>query len=56
MAVGRSVYLEKSAKIQSAAIALGGQITELDPAAAREMAANDYRRPWELWKRTVTIK
>jgi HCOMODA/2-hydroxy-3-carboxy-muconic semialdehyde decarboxylase len=56
MAVGRSVYLEKSAKIQSQAIALGGQVTELDPEAARELAANDYRRPWELWKRTVTTK
>jgi ribulose-5-phosphate 4-epimerase/fuculose-1-phosphate aldolase len=56
MAVGRSVYLERSAKIQSQAIALGGQVTELDPAAARELASTDYRRPWELWKRKVTMK
>ncbi|HVT39256.1 MAG TPA: class II aldolase/adducin family protein [Gemmatimonadaceae bacterium] len=56
MVVGRSIYLETSAKIQSQAIALGGQLTELDPAAARELASSDYRRPWELWKRRVTMK
>jgi hypothetical protein len=43
-------------KIQSQAIALGGQVTALDPAAARELASTDYRRPWELWKRKMTMK
>jgi ribulose-5-phosphate 4-epimerase/fuculose-1-phosphate aldolase len=56
MAVGRSVYLERSAKIQAEAIALGGEVTYLDPEAARAWADNAYTRPWELWKRKVLIK
>lgn len=51
MAVGRSVYLEESARIQSDAIALGGEVTYLDPEAARSWADNPYPRAWELWKR-----
>lgn len=53
MAVGRSVYLERSARIQAQAIALGGELTYLDPEAARAMADNAYPRAWELWKRKV---
>jgi ribulose-5-phosphate 4-epimerase/fuculose-1-phosphate aldolase len=53
MAVGRSVYLERSAAIQAQAIALGGEITYLDPEAARAMADNAYPRAWELWKREL---
>ena len=56
MAVGRSVYLERSAKIQAEATALGGEITYLDPEAARAMADNSYERAWELWKRKLLIK
>jgi ribulose-5-phosphate 4-epimerase/fuculose-1-phosphate aldolase len=56
MAVGRSVYLERSATIQAQAIALGGEITYLDPEAARAMADNAYPRAWELWKRKVALK
>lgn len=51
MAVGRSVYLERSARIQAEAIALGGELTYLDPEAARAMVDNSYPRAWELWKR-----
>jgi len=51
MAVGRSIYLEASAKIQAQAMALGGEVTYLDPQAAREAAQNSYERAWELWKR-----
>ncbi len=36
-AVGRSIYLEMTAKIQAQAIALGGQLTYIDPEAARNM-------------------
>ena len=53
MAVGRSVYLERSARIQAQAIALGGELTYLDPEAARAMADSAYPRAWELWKRKV---
>ncbi len=38
MAVGRSVYLEANARVQEQAIALGGEISYLDPQAAREFA------------------
>lgn len=50
MAVGRSVYLEQSARIQAQAITLGGEISYLDPAAAAELAGNEYPRAWELWQ------
>ena len=51
MVVGRSIYLEESAKIQAQAMALGGELTYLDPQAAHAFAQNDYARAWELWKR-----
>lgn len=56
MAVGRSVYLERSARIQAQALALGGELTYLDPEAARAMADNAYPRAWDLWKRKVGSK
>lgn len=56
MAVGRSVYLERSARIQTDAIALGGELTYLDPEAAHAMADNAYPRAWELWKRSLRVR
>ncbi len=56
MAVGRSVYLERSARIQTDATALGGELTCLDPEAARAMADNAYPRAWELWKQRLRVK
>jgi HCOMODA/2-hydroxy-3-carboxy-muconic semialdehyde decarboxylase len=56
MAVGRSVYLERSARIQAQATALGAELTYLDPEAARAMADNSYPRAWELWKRRARSK
>jgi ribulose-5-phosphate 4-epimerase/fuculose-1-phosphate aldolase len=56
MAVGRSVYLERSARIQAQASALGGELTYLDPEAARAMLDNSYPRAWELWKRKVRAR
>lgn len=56
MAVGRTVYLERSARIQVEAMALGAEITTLDPEAARAMADFSYPRAWELWKRRVAAK
>jgi HCOMODA/2-hydroxy-3-carboxy-muconic semialdehyde decarboxylase len=53
-AVGRSVYLEISARLQAQAMAIagpGGKITYLDD---REVAASvpvqDYGRAWPLWR------
>lgn len=58
LAVGRSVYLELNARIQSQAIALGGDITYLDPEEARLlMEGGEHRgflRAWELWKQEVS--
>lgn len=54
-AVGRSVYLDLNARLQTDALALGGAITYLDPEEARKRdAPNVYDRAWELWKRKAT--
>ena len=55
VAVGRSIYLERNATLVTQAIALGGDITYLDPAEARQIVAagenGGYLRAWELWKK-----
>lgn len=52
MAVGRSIYLDMNARIQAQAIALGGQVTYIDPEAARRAAVNDFgKHSWDLWVR-----
>jgi HCOMODA/2-hydroxy-3-carboxy-muconic semialdehyde decarboxylase len=53
--VGRSVYLDLNARMQTQAITLGGKITYIDPEEARLYAApNNYDRAWELWKQQVS--
>ena len=58
--VGRSIYLELNAKLQTQAIALGGTVTFLDPQEARGvMAAGEnggYQRAWEVWKRKAAAR
>jgi HCOMODA/2-hydroxy-3-carboxy-muconic semialdehyde decarboxylase len=50
--VGRSIYLEINARVQSQAIALGGPIAYIDAEEARKYAASDnYSRAWELWRK-----
>jgi HCOMODA/2-hydroxy-3-carboxy-muconic semialdehyde decarboxylase len=53
-AVGRSVYLELSARMQMQSIALagpGGKLTYLDDAEVRASApVQDYKRAWPLWR------
>src|SRR5207237_9185421 len=53
--VGRSVYLDVNARLQTQAMALGGPITYLDAEEARIYYAtpDPYGRAWELWKRKV---
>ena len=52
IAVGRSIYLEMSARIQAQAIALGGQITYIDLEAARRTSGIDYgQHAWDFWTR-----
>ena len=60
IAVGRSIYLDMNATLQTTAIALGGPIRYLDPQeAGNVMAAGEnggYARGWELWKQQATSK
>jgi ribulose-5-phosphate 4-epimerase/fuculose-1-phosphate aldolase len=52
-AVGRSVYLEVSARMQMQALLLsqGGKITYLDDAEVKaSMPLQDYARAWPLWR------
>lgn len=53
-AVGRSVYLEQSARMQMQALLLagpGGKITYLDEAEVKtSVARQDYYRAWPLWR------
>ena len=52
VAVGRSIYLEESARIQAEAIALGGNVTYVDEAAALKRVDGDYgEHAWEVWKK-----
>jgi len=53
--VGRSIYLDVNARIQTQALQLGGgNVTYLDPQESQKvMEAGEnrgYERPWELWK------
>jgi HCOMODA/2-hydroxy-3-carboxy-muconic semialdehyde decarboxylase len=57
--VARSVYMETNARLQEEAIALGGQVTYLDPEEARQAEAAirpTLGRPWELWRRKALGK
>lgn len=53
-AVGRSVYLEMSAKMQAQAMMIagpGGHITYLDEAEVlASVPVQDYRRAWPMWR------
>ena len=53
-AVGRSIYLEQSARMQMQALLLagpGGKITYFDDAEVQaSMARQDYYRAWPLWR------
>jgi HCOMODA/2-hydroxy-3-carboxy-muconic semialdehyde decarboxylase len=50
-AVGRSVYLEISAKMQMQALALSQKINYLDEAEVRASTPlQDYKRAWPMWR------
>jgi len=55
--VGRSIYLEMNARIQSQAMALGGDVNYIsagESEAVLDAGENRrYERPWEMWKRQV---
>jgi HCOMODA/2-hydroxy-3-carboxy-muconic semialdehyde decarboxylase len=60
IAVGRSIYLDLNARIQTQATDLGGNVTYLDPEEARLVMAGGenrgYERAWELWKTKTGVK
>jgi ribulose-5-phosphate 4-epimerase/fuculose-1-phosphate aldolase len=50
-AVGRSIYLEASARMQMQAIWLSKSVTYLDAAEVKASApVQDYKRAWPLWR------
>jgi len=56
--VGRSIYLEMNARVQTQSMAMGGgRVTYLDPQEAQKMMDagenRGYERAWELWKSKV---
>jgi ribulose-5-phosphate 4-epimerase/fuculose-1-phosphate aldolase len=56
VAVYRAIYTESGAAIQQQAIALGGDVTYLDPdeaALADAVHLDVVARPWSLWKAEV---
>jgi HCOMODA/2-hydroxy-3-carboxy-muconic semialdehyde decarboxylase len=56
-AVGRSVYLEMSAKMQLQAMLLSSKITFLDAAEVKASApVQDYKRAWPLWREQALAK
>jgi HCOMODA/2-hydroxy-3-carboxy-muconic semialdehyde decarboxylase len=56
-AVGRSVYLEMSAKMQMQALLLANKVTYLDAAEVKASApVQDYKRAWPLWREKALAK
>jgi HCOMODA/2-hydroxy-3-carboxy-muconic semialdehyde decarboxylase len=50
-AVGRSIYLEMSARMQMQALLLSGKVTYFDAAEVKASApVQDYKRAWPLWR------
>jgi HCOMODA/2-hydroxy-3-carboxy-muconic semialdehyde decarboxylase len=50
-AVGRSIYMEMSARMQMQALLLSRRITFLDAAEVKASApVQDYKRAWPLWR------
>jgi len=56
-AVGRSVYLEMSAKMQMQALALSDKVNYLDEAEVKaSMPLQDYKRAWPMWREKALAK
>jgi ribulose-5-phosphate 4-epimerase/fuculose-1-phosphate aldolase len=56
-AVGRSVYLELSARMQMQAMLLGKDITWMDADEVKaNMPVQDYKRAWPVWREKALAK
>lgn len=56
LAVFRAIYMDANARLQSQAIALGGDVTYLNAKEAHKLDAatsGNIERPWALWKKSV---
>ncbi len=53
-AVGRAVYLDVNAQIQSRILSMGGKPNYLHPPANAAQAPADFAREWEAWKKKVS--
>ncbi len=58
-AVYRAVYTEVNAKLQAQAMALGGEITFMDPQECALITGRkdlNFDRPWRMWKERIGAK
>jgi HCOMODA/2-hydroxy-3-carboxy-muconic semialdehyde decarboxylase len=56
-AVGRSIYLEQSARLQMQAMALSGKVVYLDDAEVKaSVPVQDYKRAWPMWREKALAK
>jgi ribulose-5-phosphate 4-epimerase/fuculose-1-phosphate aldolase len=56
-AVGRSIYLEMSARMQMQAMLLSNRITFLDAAEVKASSpVQDYKRAWPMWREKALAK
>jgi HCOMODA/2-hydroxy-3-carboxy-muconic semialdehyde decarboxylase len=56
-AVGRSIYLEQSARLQMQAMLLSEKITWLDEAEVKaSVPVQDYKRAWPMWREKALAK
>ena len=58
IAVRRAIYTEVNARLQTTAIAIGGPINYIsaEEGTARDAAATDFARAWQLWKKKALGK
>jgi ribulose-5-phosphate 4-epimerase/fuculose-1-phosphate aldolase len=56
LVVGRCIYLDMNARVQTEAMALSKNVTYLTPEEGKISVADDYRRAWELWRRQAMGK
>ncbi|HYX64606.1 MAG TPA: class II aldolase/adducin family protein [Burkholderiales bacterium] len=56
-AVGRSIYLEQSARLQMQAMLLSSKVTYLDKAEVKaSVPLQDYKRAWPMWREKALAK
>src|ERR1700761_6643611 len=57
-AVYRAIYTEVNAKLQAQAMALGGEITFMEPQECALITGRkdlNFDRPWRMWKERIGV-